>query len=283
MNTLESKIKKPKLFSFFFWSPPFLISWCFQGFFPPSPAEHATNCQDPCLCFFFWKKKKERKKKRATNTQKKSWKERESACKCSNYSSSNAPVIDIPISFNAGLLYQLTSPAWFLIFELNPSRATYKELRLTRGSRVATGKVGRIVLMVLHTHTHTKASPSDEEKKASATLFRNAPRPRFVLIFLFSSKKMNWRPPAPPSTPLPCSNTTSCQCQWLLLLLLLPLSRWILCSQLMKCTTRQTKTAVRLSLLLLKLATSGASTRFQSANALLLYVLSLLIFSSHKA
>ena len=190
MNTLESKIKKPKLFSFFFWSPPFLISWCFQGFFPPSPAEHATNCQDPCLCFFFWKKKKERKKKRATNTQKKSWKERESACKCSNYSSSNAPVIDIPISFNAGLLYQLTSPAWFLIFELNPSRATYKELRLTRGSRVVTGKVGRVVLMVLHTHTHTqKRRHRMRKKKRQQSSFAMRLGLGLSLFFLFLQKK----------------------------------------------------------------------------------------------
>ena len=132
------------------------------------------------LITFFFKKKK----RRATNAQKKSWKERKSACKCSNYSSSNAPVMDTPISFNAGLLSQLTSPAWFLIFELNLNRATYNSSRLTRGLSVVTGRVGRIVSMFLHTHTHTKKKtpPSDGGKKAFK-LFRNARKSRFIFSF----------------------------------------------------------------------------------------------------
>ena len=89
--------------------------------------------------YFFFHKKKNKEK------------ERESACKCSNYHFSNASVMNIPISFNAGLLSQLISPAWILIFELNPSRATYNLWRLTRGSRVVTGRVGRVVEMPLHT------------------------------------------------------------------------------------------------------------------------------------
>ena len=130
--------------------------------------------------FLFWEKKKGMKKKRVTSAQKKSWKERESACKCSNYSSSDAPVMGIPISFNTSLLSQLISLAWILILELNPSRATYSLSRLTRGLSVVTGRVGRIVLISLH---------EKKKKRALAKLFRNAPRPWFVFIFLLSSKK----------------------------------------------------------------------------------------------
>ena len=62
-------------------------------------------------------------------------------------------MMDIPISFNADLLSQLISPAWLLIFELNPSRKAYNLRRLTRRLSVLTGRVGRTVLMFLYTLT----------------------------------------------------------------------------------------------------------------------------------
>ena len=143
------------------------------------------------------------KRKRATNAQKKSWKERESTCKCSNYSSSNEPVMDIPISFNAAMLSQLISPAWILIFELNPSRATYKNWRLTRGSRVVTGKVGRVVSMNLRIHTQKKKNhrhQMGEKRRWSYFAMRLVLGSSFISFFLFS-KKMNGRPPALLSIP----------------------------------------------------------------------------------
>ena len=99
----------------------------------------------------------------------------------------------IPTSFNAGLLSQLISPAWFLIFELNPSRATYKIWRLTRGSRVVTGRVGRVVLMILHTYTYIQKKKHRHQirrRKASAKLFRNAPRPRFFFLVISSKNQL---------------------------------------------------------------------------------------------
>ena len=73
--------------------------------------------------------------------------------------------MDIPISFNAGLLSQPIIPAWILMFEPTPSCVTYRNRRLTRRLRVVTGRVGRVVSMTLHA-PKKKTPPSDEEKKS---------------------------------------------------------------------------------------------------------------------
>ena len=105
-----------------------------------------------------------------------------------NYSSSNALVMDIPISFNADLLFQLISPAWFLLPELNLSRATYNLWRLTRGSKVVTGRVTRDVKMSLHTKNKYRHRMRGK-KKAPMKFFRSAPRPgSYFLSFFLSSR-----------------------------------------------------------------------------------------------
>ena len=107
MNTLEIENKTQKSFFFFlFFSSPH------SSPAPPLNMQQTTRIRAYIYIF------KREKKKRATNTQRKSWKERESACKCSNYSSSSAPVMGIPISFNAGLLSQLISPS--LVSNIRP-------------------------------------------------------------------------------------------------------------------------------------------------------------------
>ena len=152
--------------------------------------------------------------------------------KCSNYSSSNAPVMNIPISFNAGLLSQLTSPALFLIFEPNLNRATYNSLRLTRRSRVVTGRVGRIVLMNLHTQIviipfkKKNATTIGWGKKASTKLFRN--------MFLCLAQRQR-----------AASTNGFCSCFFFFFFFFL-----FRCSEFMKCTSRETETAVWLSPLL---------------------------------
>ena len=132
--------------------------------------------------YYFFKKKRIG----TTNAQKKSWKERESARKCSNYSSNNTPVVDIPISFDAGLLSQLIGSAWFLIFELSPSRATYNSSRLTRGLSVVTGRVGRIVSICLHSQKR-KTPPPDAEKKRQQS--SSAMRQALVCLYFSSFLK----------------------------------------------------------------------------------------------
>ena len=101
---------------------------------------------------------------------------------------------------------QACSPNWsaqlgFLVFELNPSHATYSLSRLIRGLSVAAGRVARIVSMNLYTHTraekkkrknHHHQMRREKEKKASMKLFRNAPRPRFVFFLLFPLFLSKW-------------------------------------------------------------------------------------------
>ena len=66
---------------------------------------------------------------------------------------------------------QACSPNWsaqlgFLVFELNPSHATYSLSRLIRGLSVAAGRVARIVSMNLYTHTRA------EKKRKKTTTIR---------------------------------------------------------------------------------------------------------------
>ena len=162
------------------------------------------------------------------------------------YISSNVLVMGIPISFNTGLLSRVINPAWYLLFDLSPSRTTYRNRRFPRGLSTVSGRVGRVVLMVLHTHRHKEhRHRMERKKKASLKLFLNASRPRFLCL-----AQRQW-----------VTGTNGfCFCvSFLFRVEFYAVDSW----------NAQ--------------ATSGASTRFQNANVLLLRASSLSIFSSRKA